>query len=162
MEKRFITYEQYHSLIDHVISSVKSSTFKPDFVLGISRGGLLLADGLSRALGVPMAVVAASSYREGEGTVQGDLKISSSIASVSPVRGNVLLADDLVDSGATMQALVTHLAQDYPAIKAIQTAVIWHKSTSSFNPNFFSELLEYSVWIVQPFEVRDRPNYLVT
>ena len=155
MDKLHVNYAQYHHLIDQVVHAVENGTFQPDLILGVSRGGLFLADGLSRALRKPMAVIAASSYREGSGTSQGELQISSTIASVVPVAGKVLLVDDLADSGQTLQALCVHLKSFYPQIEQLKTAVVWVKSSSVFQPDFAAEYLNADVWIVQPFETRD-------
>jgi hypoxanthine phosphoribosyltransferase len=153
--KLHIDYAQYHHLIDQVVRAVQSSGFQPDCVLGVSRGGLFLADGLSRSLRKPMAVIAASSYRDGEGTSQGELQLSASIATVAPVSGNVLLVDDLADTGHTLQALCEHLRTICPNIVDLKTAVVWVKPGSVFKPDFAAEYLESDVWIVQPFETRD-------
>ncbi|HEX4879970.1 MAG TPA: phosphoribosyltransferase family protein [Limnobacter sp.] len=155
MDKLHVDYTQYHSLIDRVIDQVRLSGFLPDLVLGVSRGGLFLADGLSRALKCPMAVVAASSYMGPSGTVQGGLQISASIASVVPVQGRVLLVDDLADSGQTLMRLQAHLRHAHPAISELRTAVIWVKPASVFRPEYSAEHLKQDLWIVQPFEVRD-------
>jgi hypoxanthine phosphoribosyltransferase len=155
MDKLYVDYAHYHHLIGRVIQSVRDSGFQLDLVMGISRGGLFLADGLSRSLRKPMAVIAASSYRGGEGTVQGELLLSSTIASLVPVAGNVLLVDDLADSGNTLSSLTAHLYQTYPLIQELKTAVVWVKSASNFQPDFVAECLESDLWIVQPFETRD-------
>ena len=154
-DKLHIDYAQYHHLIDQVVRAVQGSGFQPDCVLGVSRGGLFLADGLSRSLRKPMAVIAASSYRDGEGTTQGELQLSASIAAVAPVGGNVLLVDDLADTGHTLQALCEHLRTICPDIVDLKTAVVWVKPGSVFKPDFAAEYLESDVWIVQPFETRD-------
>ncbi|GLR27733.1 phosphoribosyltransferase [Limnobacter litoralis] len=155
MEKRFVDYAQYHALVDKVLANVQQANFHPDVVVGVARGGLMLADGLSRGLPSPMAVVMASSYREGSGTQQGQLRISSSVASLSPLQGRVLVADDLVDSGRTLAALLQHLRVAHPGITEVRSAVIWHKHSATFQPDFFAETLDHDLWIVQPFEVRD-------
>lgn len=155
MEKRFVDYAQYHVLVDQVLANIQQTSFQPDVVVGVARGGLMLADGLSRGLGCPMAVVVASSYREGSGTRQGQLSISSSVASLAPLQGRVLVADDLVDSGRTLAALMQHLRVSHPGISEIRSSVIWHKHSATFQPDFFAETIDHDVWIVQPFEVRD-------
>lgn len=153
--KLHIDYAQYHHLIDQVVNAVQNSGFRPDCILGVSRGGLFLADGLSRSLRKPMAVIAASSYRDEDGTAQGELRLSASIASVSPVSGKVLLVDDPADTGHTLQALCGHLRTHCPGIDELKTAVVWVKPGSVFKPDFAAEYLDSDIWIVQPFETRD-------
>ncbi|HEY1057805.1 MAG TPA: phosphoribosyltransferase family protein [Limnobacter sp.] len=158
MSKLYVDYAQYHQLIDQVIANVQDDGFQPDWVLGVSRGGLFLADGLSRALRCPMAVIAATSYgagEAGEGTVQGVLRVSASVACVGHLAGRVLLVDDLADSGHTLEALVHHVRANYPAVHALKTAVVWVKPHSVFKPDFAAHWMTDDAWIVQPFEVRD-------
>jgi hypoxanthine phosphoribosyltransferase len=155
MDKHHVDYQQYHDLVGQVIAKVQRSGFQPDVVLGVARGGLLLADGLSRALKVPMAVVVASSYQDSGGMVQGRLRVSASVASLDPVRGKVLLVDDLADSGKTLLALREHLEQTLEGLQALKTAVIWVKPHSVIEPDYSALHLKNDVWIVQPFEIRD-------
>lgn len=155
MDKQHVDYQQYHDLVGQVITKVQQSGFQPDVVLGVARGGLFLADGLSRALKVPMAVVVASSYQDAGGTVQGPLRVSASMASLDPVRGKVLLVDDLADSGQTLLALREHLERTLEGLQELKTAVIWVKPHSVIEPDYSALHLQNDVWIVQPFEIRD-------
>ena len=155
MEKVYFDYTQYHNLISQVVEQVKKSGFVPDVVLGVARGGLFLADGLSRSLKKPMAVVMASSYVGTNGTEQSEIQISSSVATLCPIQGNILLVDDLADSGETLHALRDHLAVQYSNITHLKTAVIWVKASSTFLPDFYAQHLLNDAWIVQPFEIRD-------
>ncbi|MDH4394845.1 MAG: phosphoribosyltransferase family protein [Limnobacter sp.] len=155
MEKLQIDYPEYNALINRLIDRLRDSGFQFDWVIGVSRGGLPVADAISRTLKLPMAVVAASSYQGQSGTNQSELKISASVASVGEVSGRCLLVDDLVDSGKTLEALTAHLKQQLPTIDALHTAVLWVKPISVFQPDFAAEHMESDLWIVQPFERRD-------
>jgi hypoxanthine phosphoribosyltransferase len=64
----------------------------------------------------------------------------------------VLLADDLVDSGETLQAVLPELKRRYPKIEELRTAVLWYKAVSVYRPDYYVEHLEDSPWIHQPFE----------
>jgi len=67
----------------------------------------------------------------------------------------VLLVDDLVDSGVTLDVVRRHLQGEYPEIKAVRTAVIWYKACSEVVPDFYASYLPESPWIHQPFERYD-------
>jgi len=155
MQKRHVDPVEYEALIDRVIDQVKASGQPYNAVVGVSRGGLPLADALSRALKLPMAVVVASSYSGTGGSQQGSLNLSAAVACLEPLRGRVLLADDLVDSGITLQGLVDHMPTIQPQIERIHTAVIWRKPQSVHSPQYSAETVTEDVWIVQPFERRD-------
>src|SRR4029079_5390127 len=67
----------------------------------------------------------------------------------------VLLVDDLVDTGITLDLVRAHLLQAYPAMQEIRTAVLWQKQRSMCIPDYRVEYLADNPWIHQPFEVYD-------
>lgn len=152
--KYWVDWAEYERLLTLLIGQIKDSNFKPDAVLGVARGGLLVADAVSREFNIPMAVVVASSYR-GVGEVTADSLYVSDIASIAPLSGNVLVVDDLVDSGVTLQVLLEKLRFDQKEVSAFKTAVLWTKPASRFQPDFSASQLEHDIWIVQPFERRE-------
>ena len=74
----------------------------------------------------------------------------------------VLLVDDMVDSGHTLERVVKTLPERFPHIVAMKTAVLWWKACSVYAPDFHVEYLPDNPWIHQPFEVYDnlRPDQL--
>ena len=70
-------------------------------------------------------------------------------------RGKVLLVDDLVDSGLTFKRVTEHLRNNYKGITEVRTAVLWWKSCSQVEPDYYVEYLGDNPWIHQPFEVYD-------
>jgi len=96
------------------------------------------------------------SYREHAGTVQGELQIGGSIASANPVLGDrILLVDDLIDSGATLQHALPTLPQRVPQLREVRSAVLWVKAHASLTADYVVQSLPDNPWIVQPFEVYD-------
>ena len=71
------------------------------------------------------------------------------------MKGNILLCDDLSDTGVTLNKSI-HWLKNYPPLKGnikdIKTAVLWKKKDSTFEPNFCAQKLDSNPWIVQPFE----------
>lgn len=76
--------------------------------------------------------------------------------------GKVLLIDDLVDSGVTLERVQHHLKENFPAVTEVRSAVIWCKACSSVRPDFYLDYLASNPWIHQPFEEYDglRPHQL--
>ena len=69
--------------------------------------------------------------------------------------GNILLCDDLSDTGVTLNKSIDWLKKYPPLkgkIKSIKTAVLWKKADSTFEPDFCAQKLKDNPWIVQPFE----------
>ena len=149
----YVSYDEYHNLCEKLALRIHQSGWEFDTIICLARGGLRVGDALSRIFDKPLGVMTTSSYRASGGMVQGNLKIGDQISAAEDVtRGRVLLADDLVDSGVTLKAVIPELRRRYPAIEEIRTAVLWYKSVSVIKPDYHAQFLESSPWIHQPFE----------
>ncbi len=159
----WVGWDDYHRAIEQLATVVHHSGYQFDQILCLARGGLRIGDVFSRLFKVPLAILSTSSYREDAGTRRGELDIAANISSnAGPLAGRILLIDDLVDSGITLQRVVQHLQQHFPAVIELRTAVIWYKACSPVRPDYYVAYLPDSPWIHQPFEVYDdlRPEQL--
>jgi hypothetical protein len=164
MNDLYVSWDEYHRLIEQLTLQIHESGYRFDCLLCLARGGLRVGDVISRIYDAPLAILAASSYREAAGQKQGELDIAEFITKTGggELHGKLLLVDDLVDSGVTLIRVIDHLKQRYPALTEVRTAVLWYKAVSKFKPDFFVQHLPTSPWIHQPFEEYDtlRPNQL--
>jgi len=152
----YIDWDEYHRLIERLSLSIHESGWRFDSLLCLARGGLRVGDVISRIFDMPLAILAASSYREAAGRSQGALDIGRYITMTqNELSGSLLLVDDLVDSGVTLSRVVAHLKERYRTVTEVRTAVIWYKACSIVAPDFYVEHLPTSPWIHQPFEVYD-------
>ena len=149
-------------------SGSRSSSTSPGYdfnqIICIARGGLRVGDVLSRIYEQPLAILSTHSYAAEGGTIRGELVIAEHMTMTSPRLGDrVLLVDDMVDSGHTLEAVVQRRCRErFPHITALKTAVLWWKACSVFKPDFYVDYLPDNPWIHQPFEVYDnlRPEAL--
>ena len=154
---RYVDWPEYHQLIERLAVIVHESGYGFDCLLCLARGGLRIGDVLSRVFEVPLAILATSSYREAGGTIAGSLDIAQFITTTAgDPAGRVLLVDDLVDSGNTLQRVREHLQQRFSSVREIRTAVLWYKEASAVAPDYFVERVADNPWIYQPFERYDR------
>lgn len=163
MKDLYVSWDEYHRLIEQLTLRVYESGYRFDTILCLARGGLRVGDVISRIYDMPLAILAASSYREAAGTHQGSLDIAQFITKTGgEIAGKVLLVDDLVDSGVTLTRVIDHLKQRFAAVTEVRTAVLWRKAVSAFTPDYCVQFLSTSPWIHQPFEEYDslRPNQL--
>jgi hypoxanthine phosphoribosyltransferase len=152
----WVGWEDYHRALEDLAVFVHASGWTFDQILCLARGGLRPGDVLSRIFNVPLAILSTSSYRGHAGTEQGDLDIASAITMArGALAGRILVVDDLVDSGVTLQAVRQRLGIAYPAVTEVRTAVIWYKQCSVLRPDFFVQHLPENPWIHQPFEQYD-------
>ena len=151
-----ITWDAYHRTIERLARQVHQSGWQFNQLICIARGGLRVGDVLSRIFDLPLAILSTSSYTAKAGTVRGELMIADQMTMASGRLGDrVLLVDDLVDSGVTLEAVTRTLPQRYPQVTALRTAVLWYKACSVFKPDYFIEYLPDNPWIHQPFEIYD-------
>lgn len=153
----YVTWDEYHQLIEDLAVQVQRSGWDFDAIVCLARGGLRVGDVFSRLFRKPLGVLFTSSYREAAGTVQDQLHIARDLSSAQALPpGRWLLADDLADSGVTLQQVVPHLLARRPDVNEIRTAVIWCKGHSIVRPDYVASLLPDNPWIHQPFERYDR------
>ena len=156
-DKLIIDWKEYNLIVEKLAIQIHQSGFKPDMLIGIMRGGAPIIDVLSRVFKLKCAYLAVESY-SGEGTEdqQGELVFSREMSStVQEMKGNILLCDDLSDTGVTLNKSIDWLKKYPPLqgkIKSIKTAVLWKKKDSTFEPDYCAQKLNSNPWIVQPFE----------
>ena len=156
-DKLIIDWKEYNLIVEKLAIQIHQSGFKPDILIGIMRGGAPIIDVLSRVFKLKCAYLAVESY-SGEETEdqQGELVFSREMSStIQEMKGNILLCDDLSDTGITLNKSIDWLKKYPPLqenIKAIKTAVLWKKKDSTFEPDYCAQKLNSNPWIVQPFE----------
>ena len=158
-----VSWEQYNTLVERLALQVFESKWRFNQIICIARGGLRVGDVLSRIYELPLAILSTHSYTAEGGKVRGQLIIAEHMTMTAPRLGNaVLLVDDMVDSGHTLDAVHRALPQRFPHITEVRTAVLWYKGHSVIKPDYYVEHLPDNPWIYQPFEVYDnlRPEAL--
>jgi uncharacterized protein len=158
-----VTWDQYNTLVERLALRVHESGYAFNQIICIARGGLRVGDVLSRIFEQPLAILSTHSYTAEGGTIRGELVIAEHMTMTRPRLGErVLLVDDMVDSGHTLQAVHRELPRRFPHFEALNTAVLWWKGSSVFQPDYWVEHLPDNPWIHQPFEIYDtlRPDAL--
>ena len=156
MADLYVSWSDYHQAIERLAAKVHASGWRFNQIVCIARGGLRVGDIVSRIFKLPLAIIFTSSYVAEGGTQRGEISVSEHMSMMTPELGDrVLLVDDLVDSGVTLDVVRRHLAERHPGVKEIRSAVLWYKACSKVKPDFCAEYLDESPWIHQPFEPYD-------
>ena len=157
MKDLYVSWDEYHRLIEKLALKVHDSGWKFDAVVCLARGGLRVGDVFSRLFDKPLGVLFTSSYREEAGMKQSRLMIAEHMSSAAELPGpKWLLVDDLVDSGATLTEVIPAMKARYSQVLEMRSAVIWRKGASVAEPDFYIEHLPTNPWIHQPFEEYDQ------
>ena len=142
-----VSWNDFFVLSNDLIRKLPHNYF--NLIICINSGGLILGKLTKDNLSIPLAVITAESYQNGETEKKTKHITIGTISTVVPIKGTVLLIDDLVDSGYTMESICNELHDKYK-VKDIQTAVIYKKTNSVLVPDYFVE--ETDKWIVFPYE----------
>lgn len=150
-----VTWDDFNKRILQLSLTIAKSKWEPDHIVCIGRGGLYPGDALSRLFKKPLGVVMCSSYGGESEMQQGRLNIAEDISITTKLSGKVLLVDDLVDTGKTLLALSQKIQEKSADVLEIRTAVIFKKTLSQFNPDYYQAVVEKGIWIYLPNEVFD-------
>ena len=115
-DKLIIDWKEYNQIVEKLAIQIHKSSFKPNLLIGIMRGGAPIIDVLSRVFKLKCAYLAVESYSgEGVEDQQGDLVFSREMSStVQEMSGNILLCDDLSDTGVTLNKSIDWLKKYHP------------------------------------------------
>jgi hypoxanthine phosphoribosyltransferase len=152
--KRHMTWEEYgrleKKLVEAVISRLTKEQEHVDMVIGIFRGGLVIARSFASQLGeVPLVIIHPRKGTPARIACLADEDINS-IPEERRARMTVLLVDDISDTGRTFQGMRQCL-EDIKFHRVFTGALVL-KSYAAFVPDFFAEKDETTDWIVFPWE----------
>ena len=150
----YVSWEEYHSKIEQLAAKIYQSQWEFDQILCLARGGLRIGDVLSRIYNKPLAILSATSYGGKDFQERGSLTIAHNITMTTAKLGKrILLVDDLVDSGVTLDQILVWLKQHQEyEIAEVRSAVLWFKACSVAKPDYYVDFLPDNPWIHQPFE----------
>lgn len=144
------TWNQIYDMLIDQAQEIKQISFKPDIIVGISRGGLVPTRILTDLLETPQSTTIGIEFYVG--IAQRGLRPILKQPLVIPVDGKkVLLVDDISDSGQSLK-----LAKDYLLEKRaseVRVATLYVRTSSLVKPDFFEK--ESDCWIVFPWEIKE-------
>tara|TARA_B100001093_G_scaffold382428_1_gene367987 strand:- start:64 stop:657 length:594 start_codon:yes stop_codon:yes gene_type:complete len=162
-KKMIVGWDEYKNTVEKLAILIHKE-YNPTVLIGIMRGAAPIIDILSRILKLPIAYIVIQSYSgKGMEDKQGKLMFAREISSLASDKDfkNVLLIDDLSDTGLTLNKSIEWLKNYGPTkkfIKEVKTACLWKKKSSSFEPDFCPVRLDSDPWIVQPTEHYEELN----
>lgn len=153
MQDLYVTWSEYHHKIETLAVKVYRSNWQFNQIVCVAKGGLRVGDIFCRLYRKPLAILSASSYGGKDNRDRGSIQFSQHLSTIYPLGDRILLVDDLVDSGISLQESLNWLETKYSEdITEIRTAVIWYKNSSIKTPDYYVEYLPDNPWIHQPFE----------
>ena len=146
-------------LFDHlgktVAQKIIESGYRPDFMVGLARGGWVLSRVLCDYLGVKDLVSLKVEHWGVTATPDGKAQIKYPF-DIDLTGRRVLVVDDLTDTGDSMKLAVDYVKEKNPV--EIRTAALRHIEGSKFVPDYYGDEITWR-WVVFPWNfVEDMCN----
>jgi xanthine phosphoribosyltransferase len=146
----YISHDRFLADLETLAKQLEASDWRPDFLVGIGRGGLVPAAYLSHRTGIAMLSVDHSS---GDPGFADDLLAKLAAKSQDGLR--ILIVDDINDSGTTIAYLRQAIERQGGVEDHVRVAVLINNSRSKAKAEFFAAEINRDVdkdWFVFPWE----------
>ena len=160
MKKLYLNHKQVEQLTHSIIRHITGDNWRPDYIVGLTRGGLLPATLISQYLDTTMYSLDVS-LRDANSSPTSNAWMSEDAHDGK----NILIVDDINDSGATLNWIVNDWkASCLPDSEAwgdvfggnVRVATLVNNVTSKFTDIAYSGMeinkTKKDVWVVFPWE----------
>ncbi len=144
------SWKRIYNMLLRQSQKISKSGFKPEVIVGISRGGWVPARVLSDLLENPnLANIKVECYRAINQPSESATLTQSLSVNVSNKK--VLIVDDVADSGRSLQVAAEHAKER--GAGEVKTATIYYKPCSALIPDYYEK--ETGCWVVFPWETKE-------
>jgi uncharacterized protein len=180
MKKLYVDDQQIREYVNKISYQMYKDNWRPDYIVGLTRGGLVPAVYMSHMLDIPMETLKVA-LRDGEGGESNCWMAEDAFGYISAskiprpkdeptsdpsLRKNILILDDINDTGATLDWII----EDWQGINLpndtawddvwgnnVRFAVLFDNLSSEFSRKVDYSAVEINkseedVWIVYPWE----------
>lgn len=156
-ECEVMSWDLFQDLSKKTADKIIASRFRPDFIVGLARGGWVLSRVLCDFLGVKDLVSLKVEHWGVTATPDGSAQIKYPFR-ISLRGRRVLVVDDITDTGESMRVAVEYVKTMNPL--QVKTATLRHIDGSKFTPDFYGDEITWR-WVVFPWNyVEDMCNIL--
>lgn len=145
-----VSWDDASRMCERLASGISSSGFRPEVIIGISRGGLVPARLLSDIMDVRELYVMRVSFYKGIGKKAEAPEITQPLSARLGGK-RALLVDDVSDTGKSLEVAKEHVLG--MGAGEVKVATLHFKPHSSFRPDFF--VAETGAWIIYPWELHE-------
>jgi uncharacterized protein len=106
MKKTYVTWQDVEHQTQEILRQLQHDSWHPDYVVGLTRGGLVPANLISQYLEVPMETLKVS-LRDDNQAPESNLWMAED----AYMNKKILIVDDINDTGATL----SYIKKDWPS-----------------------------------------------
>jgi len=150
LEFEIPTWEKIYELLLNLAQKIRKADYKPEVIVGISRGGWPPARIMSDLLELSEMANVRTDFYLGPAETKGDPVLTQPVS--MPVKGRrVLVVDDVADTGKSLALVKSHLKEEGAA--EVKIATIYYKPWSIVEPDWFER--KTTRWIIFPWERKE-------
>ena len=150
------TWNQIYAMLRSQAEKIRRSGFKPEIIVGITRGGWVPARILSDFLEILDLAVVRVEFYLGVAETRDEPVMTQGVSAV--VEGKkVLLVDDVADTGKSLRLVREHIRQQGAA--EVRIATVYYKPFSIVTPDYYEK--ETRRWVVFPWETKETLRKIV-
>ncbi len=150
------TWNQIYDMLLNQSQKIAADGYKPDIIIGVSRGGVVPSRILSDLLETrDFATIEIEYYRGINQTILEP--ILKQCLNTQLTDKKTLLVDDISDSGFSLQLAKKHLHQQ--GAKELKIATLYTKPTTITKPDYYEKLT--SNWVIFPWDAKETVRKIV-
>ena|SRR5664279_1035383 len=133
-EREELSYERFGMAARDLAGIVVEDGYEPDWIVGIARGGLLIAGAIGYALSIKnIATMNVEFYTDVEERLDMPVLLPPVLNLLDLTDTRVLVVDDVADTGETLKMVLDLLAT---SVAEVRSLVIYEKSRSMVKADF--------------------------
>jgi xanthine phosphoribosyltransferase len=155
----YVAYERFLIDVETLAHALERDSWRPDFLVGVGRGGLVPAAYLSHRTQIPMLSVDHSSGEAGFAD-----ELLSKLAAKSRGGTRILTVDDINDSESTITHLRTAIVKQGGVQDRVRVAVLVNNIRSGAKADYSADEINRDSdkrWFVFPWEAGAKPAALI-
>jgi hypoxanthine phosphoribosyltransferase len=150
------TWNHIYEMLLNLAEKIRKNGFKPDIIVGVSRGGWPPARVLSDLMGNPNLANVRAEFYLGVAETKGEPVLTQPV-SVNVSSKKVLVVDEVADTGKSLKLVKEHIIEQGAA--EVKIATVYYKPWSIVKPDYYEK--ESSRWIVFPWETKETVQKIV-
>jgi hypoxanthine phosphoribosyltransferase len=150
------TWNQIYKMLLNLAEKIRKNGFKPEVIVGVSRGGWPPARVLSDLLGNPNLANVKAEFYLSVAETKGEPALTQPVSTaVSGMR--VLVVDEIADTGESLKLVRAHLFER--GATDVKIATVYYKPWSIIKPDYYEK--KTSNWVIFPWETRETIHKIV-
>lgn len=150
------TWNQIYDMLLQLAEKIRENGFKPNVIVGVSRGGWPPARVLSDLMDNPNLANVRAEFYLGVAETKGEPTLTQPV-SVTVAGKKVLVVDEVADTGKSLKLVKEHLIEQ--GAREVKIATVYYKPWSVVTPDYYEK--ETSCWIVFPWEIKETVRKIV-